>query len=407
MKDRKAGKKKSLLKVAVIVFAVSFFIPAINAEAGNKVTVVTAPMSFGMSAYKQHSSERIQAAVDESARKYNSVGIQVAVIHKGKEIECFNSGFAVADEVPMSSDTKMRVASLSKPVLAMEIMKLYEEGLIDLDAPLSDYYGKTIQNPKYPEISITVDMVMRHISSITDEGEMGTYAKINEFLVNGEPYLNLSPGIEKSWRYSNFGYELLGIATEKVSGKLINDSIYEDFFEKLSIDAAFGGKQVNDKKNIAPIYDAEHMVTRDADDISKSGPKGKPGSMGNYFPGGLVISAYDLAKLTAVMANDGEYDGVRYLESETVEKMEEYLPGKIGVFYQALPMHYIQDVFGREGIYYHTGNAYGIFAAMSYDPQTGDGVVVITNGAKGKMSSHRIYAVCDDIFDAVYRETAD
>ena len=77
-----------------------------------------------------------------------------------------------------------------------------------------------------------------------------------------------------------------------------------------------------------------------------------------------------------------------------------------GGFYQAQPLRYITDAYGRNGIYYHTGSAYGVYNGFSYDPETGDGVIVLTTGATSVHDAHGNYAVCGDIFNSVYRAIA-
>ena len=59
-------------------------------------------------------------------------------------------------------------------------------------------------------------------------------------------------------------------------------------------------------------------------------------------------------------------------------------------------------MYGREAIYYHTGSAYGFYGLISYDPDTGDGVVVFTTGASGAKDGYGVYSVCSQVAKAVY-----
>ena len=128
-----------------------------------------------------------------------------------------------------------------------------------------------------------------------------------------------------------------------------------------------------------------------------------PGENAVYYPGGLTISAGDLAKLIALLANAGVYEGEQLLDPDSVEQMEEYdeEPLEDGSF-QAHPLCYVPDIYGREGVYYHPGTAYGVFSCVSYDPQTGDGVVVITSGAATGIERYEFYDVCDEINSYIY-----
>ena len=71
-------------------------------------------------------------------------------------------------------------------------------------------------------------------------------------------------------------------------------------------------------------------------------------------------------------------------------------------FLQCRPLRYQDELYGRDGLYYHTGSAYGQYALLSYDPDTGDGVVVLTSGADGAEDEHGIYAICGEIAQAAY-----
>lgn len=67
-----------------------------------------------------------------------------------------------------------------------------------------------------------------------------------------------------------------------------------------------------------------------------------------------------------------------------------------------MPLRHWDNLFGRDSIYYHTGSAYGVFNCASYDPATGDGMVVLTTGTSGSKSDRGIYTVCSDISAAIY-----
>ena len=69
---------------------------------------------------------------------------------------------------------------------------------------------------------------------------------------------------------------------------------------------------------------------------------------------------------------------------------------------QALPLRHWADLYGREEIYYHTGSAYGVYNCASYDPETGDGVVVLTTGAAGSKDQYGIYKVCSELNAYLY-----
>ena len=114
----------------------------------------------------------------------------------------------------------------------------------------------------------------------------------------------------------------------------------------------------------------------------------------------------------AILANDGVYDGVRYLSAGSVADMEtprfaiDYL-ADTWPFEQCLVIRHQSDLMGRENIYYHTGSAYGVHSLLSYDPDTGDGVVVLTIGTPRRVNERGLYALCADISERLYAEMED
>lgn len=106
--------------------------------------------------------------------------------------------------------------------------------------------------------------------------------------------------------------------------------------------------------------------------------------------------------LTALLAEDGMYQGQQLLSPETVAFLEQPFGQTPDGFYQCRPLRYRENMYGRDRIYYHTGSSYGFYGLLSYDPDTGDGVVVFTTGASGAKDSCGVYSVCSQVARAVY-----
>ena len=107
-----------------------------------------------------------------------------------------------------------------------------------------------------------------------------------------------------------------------------------------------------------------------------------------------------------MLANDGVYGNNRILSKDSVKELEkQYFTAKEngGKFRQCLALRYGKKFYGTKGIYYHTGNAYGIVSLASYDPVTKNTVVVMTSGAKQTRDKNGIYKICAEITEAVYK----
>jgi len=348
--------------------------------------------------------EDIQSAVNRIAEKHSAIGVQAAVIQNGEIVGTYVYGHAVRGSTPMAADTKIRSASLSKVILAALIMRLSELDQIDIDADIGEYWGFEIRNPNHRNTPITMRQMISHTSSIRvyDYGFSADGDLIRSRFQSGSCFTGSIPGAFSSFNYNNYAYASLGLTVEIAADETVNSLAERHFFAPLGIDAAFGSGSIAGKDKLAVLYTAGGGVGRSIDAQLQSLGSAFPGEKGDEFPGGLTISAYDLAKLIAVLANRGEYRGIRVMSSESVALMES-TQGRSGGFDQCLPMRRRTNLFGEEEILYHTGSNYGVFSLASYAPEGGNGVVVLTTGTSGARDANDIPIICAEISDFIYK----
>lgn len=352
----------------------------------------------------QDNHDAIQAAVEEAAKKYGAEGLQVAVIENGTVTDTYAYGWATRNTDPMTTDHKIRIASISKVAVGITAQLLREDGIIDLDADISDYWGVSVKNPKYPNMPITIRGMLTHTSSIVNAGDSTSraYSSVKSKL-QGSGFSGAVPGDIGYWAYNNYAFGVLGMTLELAADRVVDDILSEKLYVPMDIDAAFGSGDLKNTDLLATIYRATGEVGRSVSKSKSLHSPTTPGESGSYFAGGMTTSVYDLAKLIALLANDGMYEGVQLMQPESIGEMESRIETPVpGGSYQALPMRYWPELYGREGIYFHTGSAYGVFNAATYDPVTRDGVVVLTSGASGAKDEYGIYKVCAQINSYIY-----
>lgn len=155
----------------------------------------------------------------------------ILVAVKGEILYQRASGYADRDSLILNTlDTKFRIASTTKQFTAMLILQLLEEGKIDLEGKLTDYL------PEYPEDKgdgITVHHLLTHQSGIVGEPKVPNLEKIEKLYHSTEQMLDLIASFDLAskpgarYEYSNFGYYLLGLIIERVSGKSYGDLLQE------------------------------------------------------------------------------------------------------------------------------------------------------------------------------------
>lgn len=337
--------------------------------------------------------ESCREYVAEVGKKYGAVGVQVAVIHRGMVGETYEYGYATKSSAPMTSDNKIRAASVTKVAVGMTAMKMREEGIIDLDQDISYYWDSRIYK------TITLRQLLTHTSCLKDIPFCRTKSETLAQLKDPASYRKYN-----DWLYNNFGIGVAGTTLELAADRTVNSYAKEKFFDPLGMDASFNSGEIKNKSLISTLYNPDDSVAREAS-VSARFSKRSIGRSSAFFAGGLTISAKDLAKLTAILANDGTYEGVRYLSEESVQLME--MPFCTAVsrgheFEQCMPLRYQTDIYGQDRMYYHLGIAYGTLSLISYNPDTRDGVVIITTGANESHDSRGIFKICADIADYIY-----
>ena len=381
--------------------------------------------------------EDVDTALAQVMERYQAVGVAVATVELGQLSQAGAWGWAVKNEREMTSDTKIRIASISKVVIAMCAMAMAEDGLLDLDAPISDYWGAGAVNP-YSKTQPSVRTFLTHTSSIKNLDTTRGLSKLRGILQSKSSWRSMEPGNGGYWSYSNFGMCILGTTLELAYDGLLDDYLQQRFLEPIGAKASFcGGKM--DVSEVATLYTTGGVGRSAAEHAGQSVPT-QIGQTASYFPGGYTTSVVDMAKLVAVLANDGVYKEPVYAytevadaESGTQMVVAEPMEGKFKEtrllseasvkdmetprftvslegytpFEQCLILRRQEDVLGRDVIYYHTGSAYGVFSLMTYDPETQDGIVVITTGASRNMNEHGMYSLCYDLMELLYQRMED
>ncbi len=374
----------------------------------------------------------VDGALARVMENYSAAAVSVATVERGQLSQSGAWGWAVKNEREMTPDTKVRIASISKVVVAMCAMAMVEEEIVDLDAPLSDYWGTGVRNP-YSKGQPTARTLMTHTSSIKNLDTTRGLSRLKGLLQSRSSWRSMEPGSGGYWAYSNFGMCVLGTTLELAYGGLLDDYLQEHFLDPMDARASFFGGRLEEKE-VATLYSGG-SVGRSAKEHTGRKVPTKIGDSASFFPGGFTVSAVDMAKLMSVLINDGvyqapvytytavedvengvqmviaqplegEFQEVRLLSEESVADMEtprftvdlaDYCP-----FEQCLILRRQEDVLGQDVLYYHTGSAYGVYSLMTYNPDTGNGIVVISTGARRNVNERGMYALCSDVMEILY-----
>lgn len=195
-------------------------------------------LSFGIFCNGQSQADKIEELLNTYV-DYGKFNGAVLVAKQGEVI--YKKGFGLADMewgIPNGSDTKFRLASVTKQFTAMLIMQLVAENKLALEEPISSYL------PEYPKEKgdrITIHHLLTHTSGIPNYTSFPDYrdrmrnpVKPAELLdIFADSTLQFSPG--ERFNYSNSGYALLGFIIEQVTGESYEKNLQKKILEPLNM----------------------------------------------------------------------------------------------------------------------------------------------------------------------------
>lgn len=353
-------------------------------------------------------ADEVDAAYDDIVEKYDPVGVSLVAFENGEIVHSYNYGYRdLKNKIPCDSDTKYRVASLSKTYSALTAMHMVDTGLLELDKNIEDYLGYKVRSKQYPDVEITMRMLLTHTSSIYDcplytESISEKFHSNQSILASASSYTGKKPGT--SYRYTNFGIALAGAVMEAASDEFFSDYARKKVFVPMGIDAAYIPKELTDTENMANCYGAGHGVSRSVSKLMEQHRRFAEGQLQGHAQGSLMISANGYATGLMMLMNGGEYNGKRTLSEESAKEMLTVCFDDNDRVREALCMREWSVFAGSDRkLLCHSGDAFGILAAYAVDPETKTGVVVITNGAKQtKHKETNYYNVCVDFLMKSY-----
>lgn len=415
-------------------------IPSISTTAA---AVVASPTAVVSDVAKAQLDAELRGIVNDP--RYPLASLATLVIRDGRVAYAGQVGSKFLDSataqknVAVSPNTMYRIASISKLVTALGVMRLVEEGKLTLDADVSTYLGWSLRNPNFPDAPITMRMMLTHRASIRDDAGYSWEDKLNVnlkdvFTPGGSRYgkgdmwaKNAKPG--DYFSYGNLNWGVIGTVMERVSGERFDRLMKRALFDPLAIRGGFNPADMSaaDVAHIATLYRKRTEVSgkeiwnsngpwvAQVDDysqvppLSRAGPNYIVGTNGTLFgpQGACRLSAADLGRVMLLLMNEGVHDGKRVLSAASVREMlrEQWrtdTAGKNGDVNSGggkqlmnawgLGNQHFLDISGVASgdrlvdgggfkAVGHLGDAWGLTSAMVLDPKTKNGMIFLSGGA--------------------------
>lgn len=366
----------------------------LSALAARARHIAVPPLSRGTDGrLTPQSRQIIQKRIEMILRQNRAVGASVVLCPPSAPADVFHFGYArLKPKIPVTEHTCFRIASVSKLVMSFAALSLMEDNLVNLDEDISAYLGYPIRHPAYPDIQITLRMLLTHSAAITDDGPYGTRGMqpgctLRELLENPACWRDTAPG--EAFHYSNLGAGAVGAVLERAAGIPFDDILKERVFDPLGIRASYDPRRIMPTDDLADGYSVRGFfplfppqLRYDAAALAARPPEAFDPERDYLIAAGRMITdSHGMERLIRLLASR---DGMGVLAPESLDLMRSPQRGAPGIsdMDRGLNTALLAGIFPGFSPVGHQGVAYGMCAELFADPATGAGVGVMTSGVR-------------------------
>ena len=290
------------------------------------------------------SSARLERLEDLNQRYVDEgklAGVMTMVARHGKIVHLNAAGtYGVDNDKPLTEDTLFRIYSMSKPITAVALMMLYEEGAFQLSDPVSKFLPQfrdmqVWKQDHYEEAQsqITMHQLLTHTAGLTygypgaspvddryQEADLLGAKDLDEFIDRlAEIPLLFEPG--ERWHYG-VSYDVLGAVAEKITGQAYGDFLEKRIFGPLGMDDTYF-KVPTEELGRFPTNHRWSMEEQKLVAIDHQEPLNRSFTTDAFAAGGhgLVSTIGDYMKFCEMLRNGGSFNGSRILSPKTMQYM--------------------------------------------------------------------------------------
>lgn len=356
--------------------------------------------------------------------KYKFVGIGACMIKDDRIIWRGNYGYANMETGKMITDESIfQLSSISKTITAVAVLKLYEEGKIDLDESIDPYLEFKFRNPYFPEKQITFRMLLNHTSGMADitstgpvvpskvgrpkssrgDSDMTLEEYITQLLIPGgryyseEYFKNTEPGT--AYSYSNIGYSLLGYLVQRISGMDFAEFCRENIFNPLGLHDT--GWHLRDLDTSRVIFSYSFSPDDIVPVYRKTYHFGEPG-----YPAGMVRTTMDdFSRFLIMIMNHGRHGDVQLLKPSTIDLMlsPQNIPNMTSRSFRLIDKSLCWLMIETNGSQYYEMNGFSgsIFTDALYSVEKKTGMIYYFSGInmKNMMAVPEIVNTLDKVLE--------
>ncbi|MFW5814614.1 MAG: serine hydrolase domain-containing protein [Spirochaetota bacterium] len=320
----------------------------------------------------------VTEAIPRAMEEHDVTGLSVALVDGDGVV--WIRGFGEADTeagVPADERTVYRIGSITKLFTATAMMQLAEQGLVDIDAPVTDYVPEFRVRSRFADAGpIRVRHLMTHHSGLPGDKIKAMFGDPPEHYREIVPYLatqHVSTPPDFVFAYSNLAVGLAGVVIERASGLSYEEYVTRNILDRLGMH----GTSVSLDERTASAYAKAYS----------SGTEQTELDLGNAPAGGIYSSVADMTRFVRFAIEGGEVDGSRVLEAQTLAQMmsaqNEAVTRDLGRP-MGLGWAIERAGLGHVGrVAWHNGSTMYHQSTMVVLPEHGLGVVLLSNSDTG------------------------
>jgi CubicO group peptidase (beta-lactamase class C family) len=330
--------------------------------------------------------------------------LAVALIDDQDTIWMETFGMAnIEKQIPAKSTTVYKLWSLAKVFTAIEIMRLVDEGVINLDAPITSYWPSLSIQSRFPESNpITIRSILTHRSGLPRNRCLQVDISPNT-LIDLAASLNdcfMAYPVGYRYKYSNIGFDILGTIIQEFRHTSFPVYMRENMLLPIGMnDSSFLRMQIPDQTNIAlgyEYYEGEYYPYVQNDIV-------------NYPSGNLYSTLEDMEMFVKFIFRGGETNGKQIIHSKMLESMfinqasRDRDPQSMGLGWKTA------DILDLGRLVWHDGGpSEGTGSLVAMLPERKLGVILLANGTTfdGSVSTSLALEIFEMMLGTKYGETS-
>lgn len=334
----------------------------------------------------------IESFLQKAAKTYLIPAMSVCMVDNNEIIHSFNWGNNNSD-FPITQDSPFYLGSTSKTFTALAVMRLAEQGKIDLDIPIKYYLPDfEIKNKEY-ESKITVRHLLNHASGLSSKGmkdtSMGMDSLDDELNVLKLCNPDYAPGTH--YAYFNSNYRLLGLLVERISGMSFQNFMTDEIFLPLNMSGTTAGLTTG----VNPVSGHGQLfgIAIEREQVFRKGA----------VPSGYMISTTNDISRFLIEELKASKEKSAILKKETILKT--WQPSNTSDNSYAMGWLVVKDSIGNK-FYVHGGALEGYQSFFYLNPDKNIGFVILMNQG-GLFPMLSLNVVRDGLISILNNETPD